>query len=79
MGLHRRHGTLESLANEIGMSRSAFATQFRRLVGQTVFVYLSQLRIQKAKELLKNTSLRVDEIASKTGYESERAFTKTFS
>ncbi|MDF5463595.1 AraC family transcriptional regulator, partial [Vibrio parahaemolyticus] len=70
--------TIEDLASQIGMSRAAFAKQFRDLVGQTVFTYLSQLRIQRAKEMLKNTSLMVDDIALSIGYESERAFTKTF-
>lgn len=60
------------------MSRAAFAKQFKDLVGETMFAYLSQLRIQRAKEMLRNTKLPVDDIALKIGYESERAFTKTF-
>lgn len=70
--------TIESVASQIGMSRAAFAKRFRELVGQTMFAYLSQLRIQRAKEMLKNTTLTVDDIALNIGYESERAFTKTF-
>lgn len=38
-----------------------------------MFAYLSQLRIQRAKEMLRNTKLPVDDIALKIGYESERA------
>lgn len=70
--------TIENLASEIGMSRAAFARRFRELVGQTMFVYLSQLRIQKAKEMLKTTKLSVTDIAINIGYESERSFNKTF-
>lgn len=70
--------TIENLASEIGMSRAAFAKRFRELVGQTMFGYLSQLRIQRAKEMLKNTKITVDDIALNVGYESERAFSKTF-
>jgi len=70
--------TIELIASQIGMSRAAFAKRFRELVGQTMFAYLSQLRIQRAKEMLKNTSLMVDDIALNIGYESERAFSKTF-
>ncbi|MCO4798170.1 MAG: AraC family transcriptional regulator [Colwelliaceae bacterium] len=70
--------TIEILANKIGMSRAAFAKKFHELVGQTMFSYLSQLRVQKAKHQLLNTNLRVDDIALNIGYESERAFTKTF-
>jgi AraC-like DNA-binding protein len=70
--------TIELIASQIGMSRAAFAKRFRELVGETMFSYLSQLRVQRAKEMLKNTSLVVDDIALNIGYESERAFTKTF-
>ena len=71
--------TLELLATEVGMSRAAFAKRFRSLVGESMFNYLSQLRVQRAKEQLRNTNARVDDIAVSIGYESERAFAKTFS
>lgn len=71
--------TIESLASTVGMSRAAFAKKFTALVGETVFVYLSNLRIQKAKELIATTNIPIDDIAQNVGYESERAFTKTFS
>lgn len=71
--------TIELLASTVGMSRAAFAKKFTSLVGQTVFAYLSNLRIQKATELIASTSISIDDIAQRVGYESERAFTKTFS
>ena len=43
-----------------------------------VFEYLTLLRMQKARELLQETQLPMYEIASKVGYESDLAFTKTF-
>jgi AraC-like DNA-binding protein len=70
--------TIENLASNVGMSRAAFAKKFTSLVGQTVFTYLSNLRIQKAKDLIVNTSLFIDDIALSVGYESHRAFIKTF-
>jgi AraC-like DNA-binding protein len=70
--------TIETLASNVGMSRAAFAKRFSTLVGQTVFSYLSNLRIQKSKEMILTTSLFIDDIALAVGYESERAFTKTF-
>lgn len=71
--------TIESLAMQVGMSRAAFAKKFTQLVGQTVFAYLSMLRVQKAKELIDSSQFMIDDIALKVGYESERAFNKTFS
>lgn len=56
----------------------AFAKKFTLLVGQTVFAYLSNLRIQKAKEMILTTNEFIDDIALNVGYESERAFAKTF-
>ena len=70
--------TLEKMAGDIGMSRAAFAKRFKDLVGQPMFEYLTMLRIQRAKELLKETKLPLYEVASRVGYDSDLAFTKTF-
>jgi len=70
--------TIQDLAEAVGSSRAAFAKRFRGLVGETVFQYLTSLRMQRAKQLLLDTALPVYEIAQKAGYESELAFTKTF-
>ena len=70
--------TLESLASQIGMSRAAFAKRFKEMIGEPMFAYLSKVRVQKAKELLQDTKLFVNDIAFTVGYESERAFAKTF-
>ncbi|MBT1064075.1 AraC family transcriptional regulator [Bowmanella sp. Y26] len=75
----QEHWTIESLANMVGMSRASFSKRFNQLVGETVFNYLSMLRVQKAKELIKTTPLMIDDIATSVGYDSERAFNKTFS
>ena len=70
--------TLEKMSAEVGMSRAAFARRFKELVGQPMFEYLTRLRIQRAGELLRETKLPLYEIASRVGYESDLAFTKTF-
>ena len=70
--------TLEKMAAKVGMSRAAFAKRFKELVGQPMFGYLTMLRIQRAKELLQETKLPLYEVASRVGYESDLAFTKTF-
>ncbi len=70
--------TLEKIAGNVGMSRAAFAKRFKELVGQPMFEYLTVLRVQRAKELLQETKLPLYEVASRVGYESDLAFTKTF-
>lgn len=70
--------TLESLARQAGMSRSAFAARFNQLVGQTPMKYLTFWRMQKARQLLRQTRLGTAAIAEQAGYQSEPAFSKAF-
>jgi AraC-like DNA-binding protein len=78
--LHRsptREWTIESLARRVGLSRSALAERFTEFVGQPPMHYLAQWRMQLAAgELLGGQS--VAEVASRVGYESEAAFSRTF-
>ena len=74
----QQHWKLEVLADEVGMSRAAFAKRFKDLVGQPMFEYLTRLRVQKSRELLRDTALPLYEVASRVGYESDISFTKTF-
>lgn len=74
----QRHWTLDSLADEVALSRAAFAKRFKTMVGQSMFQYLTSLRMQKARDMLQGTQLPVYEIATRSGYESELAFTRTF-
>jgi AraC-like DNA-binding protein len=70
--------TVEQLAALCGMSRSAFANRFTKLVGEPPLRYLSRWRMHKAIEMLGENRLTTAEVASLTGYESEAAFSKAF-
>lgn len=70
--------SLDILAADVGLSRAAFAKRFKELVGQPMFDYLTQLRMQQASQLLIDTELPLYEVASRVGYESDLAFTRTF-
>lgn len=70
--------TLDILARQIGLSRSAFATRFHQLVGQTPMYYLAVWRMQLARRLLRDTTLSTAAVASKVGFESAAAFAKAF-
>lgn len=70
--------TLETLAAEAALSRSSFARRFKERVGQPMFEYLTALRMQRASELLRDTTLSIYEVASRVGYDSDVAFTKAF-
>ena len=73
------HGwTLDALADEAGLSRSAFAKQFTASVGEPPHGYLVRWRMGIAAQLLKQTGLRVSEIAAQVGYASEYSFSRAF-
>lgn len=70
--------TLQTLARQIGMSRSAFALRFRQTTGSTPIKYLTRWRMLLACERLKNSAGSIADIAASLGYESESAFGKAF-
>ena len=70
--------TVESLAREAAMSRSAFAARFTELVGEPVLAYLTRWRMVKAREWLATPGASVSEVASRVGYTAEAAFAKAF-
>lgn len=73
-----RDWTVHSLARESGLSRSAFADRFRTLVGRPPLQYVTEIRMQKATELLETTDIPVKRIAALVGYESVSAFSSAF-
>ena len=73
-----RAWTLEALAREAGMSRAAFARNFRASVGEPPHSYLARWRMGIAAQLLEETDLRLSEVASRVGYRSEFSFSRAF-
>jgi len=69
---------LQSLSKVAGMSRTSFSNQFKSLVGETPLSYITNWRILQAKELLKESTQSVGEIAEHVGYQSEAAFNRVF-
>ncbi len=69
--------TLEDLAREVGLSRSAFAERFTHYVGQPPMQYLSRWRMQVAAGMLAKGS-KVVQVAFEVGYDSEAAFSRAF-
>lgn len=79
--MHRqpeRDWRVETLAREIGMSRSGFSARFTALVGEPVLRYLTGLRMQLAHRELRETSDTLARIAERVGYQSEPAFNRAF-
>jgi AraC-like DNA-binding protein len=79
--MHRRVAhpwTIASLADEVGISRSALVQRFTRYLSEPPMAYLTRWRLQLAARSLERTSRGVAEIASEVGYESEAAFNRAF-
>lgn len=70
--------TVESLAEEVAMSRSAFAARFKKMVGESPMQFLAEWRMNVAASWLKEREISVAELASRLGYQSEAAFSRTF-
>lgn len=79
--MHRAPGhrwTLEKLAGEAAMSRTAFALRFKQIAGVTPMTYLTRWRMLQAAERLTTSRRSIAEISSALGYESEKSFSATF-
>lgn len=70
--------TAESLAERVGLSRSAFAERFVSLVGQPPMQYLGTWRMHLAAQRLRAEHTSVAQIGFAVGYESEAAFSRAF-
>ena len=66
------------LARQIGMSYGYFSRCFHDLIGESFSDYCIRIRMEKAKELLKNTSDTIQTIAFSIGYHDEKYFSRIF-
>jgi AraC-like DNA-binding protein len=70
--------TLDLLAQEAGISRSALTEKFTRYIGQAPMAYLTEWRLELGAEALRSTSRSVQRVALDSGYDSEAAFNRAF-
>lgn len=73
-----REWSVDELARISTMSRSLFAEKFSNIVGDPPLRYLTKWRLTVAADLLRNGGLKVNEVAQRTGYLSEAAFSRAF-
>jgi len=70
--------TLEDICAAAGFSVSYFSKLFKKESGEGFSKYLSRVRIDRAKELLRETNLPVAEVCERVGYSDIKHFTATF-
>jgi two-component system, response regulator YesN len=75
--LDRDH-TTESLAKEVGLSERHLRRQFQETYGKTPRRYLTETRLQRAADLLRQTRLGIEQIAQAVGYSRVTTFDKIF-
>jgi AraC-like DNA-binding protein len=73
-----RPWTVDDLGREAGLSRSALADRFIRLIGMPPMHYLASWRMQVAMQELRNTGASLAQVAETIGHESEAAFSRAF-
>lgn len=70
--------TLGKVAEYVGLSEKYLTNRFTHESGETFSDYLTGVRLQKAKELLKTTSFKIYEIAEMVGYNNTEHFNRMF-
>ncbi|MFM8321547.1 MAG: response regulator [Chloroflexota bacterium] len=70
--------SLQDVADAVCLSKSYLAAQFREMLGVSYVKYLTQLRIDEARRLLRTTDLSIAAIAEKVGYPNLTNFYRHF-
>ena len=70
--------SLAGVADRFHMSESYLSCLFKAQTGTNFFSYVEDLRIARAKTLLRETNLKINEIAQQSGYASANSFCRAF-
>lgn len=69
---------LQEIADRFFFSREYISRKFKQEFNDTITDYVIKIRMEKAKELLENSHLKIYEIANHVGYRDEKYFSKLF-
>ncbi|MBG49708.1 MAG: hypothetical protein CML05_15580 [Pseudozobellia sp.] len=70
--------SLKQLATKVGTNEYTLKKNFKAIYGTTVFGYICELRMEKAKQLLVNKSMTISQISDKVGYRNPQHFSTAF-
>lgn len=70
--------SVDTIVEEMALSRSALYAKFKEITGKPIGAYIADCRFKKAKELLKNSNMTVNEISEALGFSSQRYFSTFF-
>lgn len=75
---YKQNITLEQLSKKYGINKYELCRKMKNFCGSTVYDIITNVRINKAKELLEDTDITVMDIAEKVGYHSSEYFSRKF-
>ncbi|MGE8203701.1 response regulator transcription factor [Heyndrickxia sp. NPDC080065] len=70
--------TVSHIAEAVGMSRSHLSTLFKKSIGDSIHSFIEKKRLQLAKQLLKGSTLNIQEISEQIGILDAKYFSKWF-
>ena len=70
--------SLQDISNYVGISNSHFCTLFRRETGMTINQYITEVRLERARKLLRETSDSVTRVSALCGYTDNNYFGRLF-
>ena len=72
------HLSIDQVARELGITRTHLIRCFHQDTGVTPLKFLTDMRIEQAKELFQNTQLNVSEVSQRLGFKNTHHFSKVF-
>lgn len=69
---------LDQLAERFGLNASYVSNLYSKSTGQTILEYVTLLRIQTAKKMLRESSFKIFKISQNVGYDNQRYFCRVF-
>lgn len=75
---YHRPISLQDVADAIGVSANWLSKTFKQGTGKNVSIYLSELRVEKASKLLRETTTNASDIAFQVGFNTVGHFNRTF-
>lgn len=79
IGNNYRHSiSVTDIAQNVGMSKAHFSRIFKKQSGYAPHEYLIQIRLNRAKHLLKTTDMPIKNVSQEVGYQDVTTFTSAF-
>lgn len=75
---YKNRFSLPELAAKYHLSEAYFSSAFKKVSGTSLTLFIMQIRVEKAIDLMMTTDYRFNDIAKKVGYTDQHYFTKVF-